>query len=218
MSTCLCTVGHHNLITDSPEIVARQLSDIYDINIEYGSYDDEFGNSQGTIVKHEGAPLYKVWGSTDERGPWYDVSGGKNVDGDAVPFSFITISKNIIGIDLFGWPYCYMHYWEVFRLGLPVENPEMEVFRRKLKRAYRKFGIDTVYCFAENYVLDNNDDLPWPEFEDLLYSGKYMGKDYSPKHLEDCLINVSDYITGKNRKAAPGSIYDVFIDDFSDLD
>lgn len=68
MSTCLCTVGHHNLITDSPEIVARQLSDIYDINIEYGSYDDEFGNSQGSIVKHEGAPLYMVWGSTDERG------------------------------------------------------------------------------------------------------------------------------------------------------
>lgn len=45
-----------------------------------------------------------------------------------------------------------------------------------------------------------------------------MGKDYSPKLLEECLINVSDYITGKNRKAAPGSVYDVFIDDFADLE
>lgn len=217
MSTCLCTVGHHRLMTDSPEIVARQLSEIFDINIEYGSYEDEPGSSQGAIIKHDGDPVYQVWGDMDERGPWYDICGGRNGNGEEAPFSFITVSTEIIGIDLPGWPYRYMHYWDEFRFGRPVENPEMEVFRRKLKQAYRKFGIDTVYCFAENHVLDNNDDLPWAEFEDLLYSGRYMGKDYSPKHLEECLINVSDYISGKNRKAAPGSVYDVFIDDFTDL-
>lgn len=78
MSTCLCTVGHHHLLTDSPEIVARQLSDIFDINFEYGSYEDEPGNPQGAIIKHQGGPMYKVLGSVDERGPWYDGCGGRH--------------------------------------------------------------------------------------------------------------------------------------------
>ena len=39
-----------------------------------------------------------------------------------------------------------MHYWNEFQLGLPIENPELETFRRKLKWVYGLFGIDMVYC------------------------------------------------------------------------
>lgn len=57
MSCQLVTAGRHHLRTDSIEDLARQLSDIFDINIDFGVYEDD-PVIMGSIIKHEGGVRY----------------------------------------------------------------------------------------------------------------------------------------------------------------
>ena len=226
MSCQLVTAGRHHLRTDSIEDVARQLSDIFNINIDYGVY-EEAPVTMGSIVKHEGGPRFWLEDQHDEEWPVRfsleePFSSEEYLEGDIY---LLVIYQDIVQISITGWPYRGSHYLSFFYdEPYPGQSADMATFRHRLKELFAKFGADKVYCFDGGYsstgFLEDKLYLPWEEFEDYILSGKYLDdtEDQDEYHWKEdsMILYVSDFISGVNPTRTKGSA-DVLIDDFKDL-
>ncbi len=226
MSCQLVTAGRHHLRTDCIEDVARQLSDIFDINIDYGVYEEE-PVIMGSIVKHEGEPHYWLEDKHDKQWPVMfaleePFGSDDYLDGDIY---ILDIYQDIVQIAISGWPYRGSHYLSFFYdEPYPGQPEEVAIFRHRLKELFGKFGVDKVYCFDGGYsstgFLEDKLYLPWDEFEDYILSGKYLDdtEDQDKYHWKEdsMILYVSDFISGINPTRTKGSA-DVLIDDFKDL-
>ena len=226
MSCQLVTAGRHHLRTDSIEVVASQLSDIFDINIDYGVF-EEFPVIMGSVVKHEERPHYWLEDQHDEEWPVkFSLEGPlgseEYLDGDIY---LLSIYRDIVQISMTGWPYRGSDYLSFFYdEPYPGQAADLAAFRRRLKEVFRIFGASKVYCFDGGYsstgFLEDKLFLPWDEFEDYILSGKYLDdtEDQDKYHWKEdsMILNVSDYISGVNPTRTKGSA-DVYIDDFKDL-
>ena len=226
MSCQLVTAGRHHLRTDSIEVVASQLSDIFDINIDYGVFEDA-PVIMGSIVKHEDAPLYWLEDQHDEEWPvkfsLEEPSGSEEyLDGDIY---LLSIYRDIVQISMTGWPYRGSDYLSFFYdEPYPGQAADMAAFRRRLKEVYGRFGVNKVYCFDGGYsstgFLEDKLFMPWDEFEEYILSGQYLedteNQDEYHWKEDSMILNVSDYISGVNPMRTKGSA-DVYFDDFKDL-
>lgn len=226
MSCQLVTAGRHHLRTDSIEDVARQLSDIFDINIDYGVYEDA-PVIMGSIVKYDERIHYWLEDQHDEEWPVKfsleePVDSEEYLDGDIY---LLCISQDIVQISMTGWPYRGSDYESFFYdEPYPGQAVDMATFRSRLKEVYGRFGANKVYCFDGGYsstgFLEDKLFLPWDEFENYILSGKYLDDTENQEEYhwkEDSMIlYVSDYISGVNPTRTMGSA-DVYIDDFKDL-
>ena len=227
MSCQLVTVGKHRLCTENIEILARQLSDIFGINIDYGVW--EHGPVVwGSIVNAEGRIRYwledlQLEDGTIKYSLEKPVGSKELLNGDIF---LLDIYREIVQIGIDKWPYRGADYCNFFfkEEPCPAKLVLMETFRRRLKEEYGRFGTSKVYCFGGGYsvtgFLEDKLFLPWDEFENYILSGKYLDDTeeqavYNWK--EDAkIINVSDYISGVNPTRCNGSA-DIFVDDFKDL-
>lgn len=226
MSCQLVTAGRHHLRTDSLEEVARQLSDIFDINIDYGVF-EESPVIMGSVVKHEDRPHYWLEDQHDEEWPVKfsleePLGCDEYLEGDIY---LLSIYRDIVQISMTGWPYRGSDY-ESFLYDEPYtgQAADMTAFRRRLKEVFGRFGASKVYCFDGGYsstgFIEDKLFLPWDEFEDYILSLKYLDdtEDQDEYHWKEdsMILNVSDYISGVNPTRTKGSA-DVYIDDFKDL-
>ena len=226
MSCQLVTAGRHHLRTDSIEVVASQLSDIFDINIDYGVFEDA-PVIMGSIVKHEDAPHYWLEDQHDEEWPvkfsLEEPSGSEEyLDGDIY---LLSIYSDIVQISMTGWPYRGSDYLSFFYdEPYPGQAADMAAFRRRLKEVYGRFGVNKVCCFDGGYsstgFLEDKLFMPWDEFEEYILSGRYLedteNEDEYHWKEDSIVLNVSDYISGVNPTRTKGSA-DVYFDDFKDL-
>ena len=226
MSCQLVTAGRHHLRTDSIEDFARQLSEIFDINVDYGVYEDE-PVIMGSIIRHAGGPRYWLKDEHDDEWPvnfsLEEPEGSKEyLDGDIY---LLRIYRDIVQISMTGWPYRGSDYMSFFYDDpYPGQAADMASFRRRLKEVFARFGADKVYCFDGGYsstgFLEDKLFLPWDEFENYILSGKYLdeteNQDVYHWKEDSMLLNVSEFISGVNPTRTKGSA-DVYIDDFKDI-
>ena len=226
MSCQLVTAGRHHLRTDNIEEVARQLSDIFDINIDYGVYDDH-PVVKGSIVKYEDKPHYWLEDQHDTEWPVKfsleePLGSEEYLDADIY---LLSIYQDIVQISMTGWPYKGSDYLSYFYdEPYPGQYYVLSAFRRRLKEVYGRFGVTKVYCFDGGYYstgfLEDKLFLPWEEFESYILSGQYLDdtEDQEKYHWKEdsMILNVSEYISGVNPARTKGSA-DVYIDDFKDL-
>ena len=221
MSVCLCTVGRHNLNTDSMEGVARQLSDIFDINIITLEWREDRWVEVGRIVKQENRPFYTL--SETDRELLYELDAPHDMDvEECTPFCLMAIYREIVDVTMYGWPYraiaferCFMN--QVSPMG--KETAElMREFRLRCKEVFDKLGSSKCISFAEDTGKLDFDalNLSWDEYERYVLSGDYLKDVEESWRKHSMVINVSDFISGKNPTRCRG-FADVFIDDFADL-
>jgi hypothetical protein len=230
MSVSLCTVGHHHLKTDNVEIVARQLSEVFDINIFWGYWDHEADNfiEQGRITKHEDRPYHELQDNSDEIDPvLYQLDCPDDDDESALNhFFFISVHREMIDIAMCDWPYRSSDYERCFWESEPPMDEEakesMRHFRLNCKEVFGKLGIERIFCFGDSYsgtgfLEEDCLNLPGAEYEDYILSGRYLD-DVEEKSWKEhsMIVNVSDFISGKNPTRCL-DYADVFVDDFADL-
>ena len=231
MSVSLCTIGHHLLKTDNVEIVARQLSEIYDINIRWGYWGGEDFVEQGRITRDIDRPYHELQDSSSEEFPvlfQLDVPW-EDSEENQLGFFYMNIYKDIIDVSITGWPYRDSHYERCFWEQEPPMDEQtagwMRDFRKKCITVFGKLGISKIFCFGGGYsvtgfIEETKLGMNWNEFEDYILTGRYLNdtKEQEKYHWEEdsMIVNVSDFISGKNATRCKGSA-DIFIDDFADL-
>lgn len=231
MSTCTCTVGRHNLDTSSLERTARQLSDLFGINISWGCYYHNHEEEQGRIVKYPGRPIYSLDDNSDGVDPvLFQLECLKDKEEDRrLPFFGMDIYREMAEIDFYGWPYknpqlpnCFEH---------PVTELDSEVagllkeFRLKCRTVFGMLGAKRVFHFSEGWRAGFLEEAPMnmraDEYEDFILSGRYIDEAEERAGCElrsrSAVISISDFLTGKNPQCAPGGA-DVYMDDFADLE
>ena len=224
----LWSVGRHNLLLRDVKSVARQLSDALGINIEYGKDRRgwRFRKVLGQIIVHSDAPIYTLDRMLSYNYPRFELDppeDDKLTSNDMI--NYLDIYNETISISFKGWPWRWWHYYSFFCED--EESPSLEnlnTFRRIAKEFYGKLGADAIYCFADQgptELIGDHWEEPWEQFEDYILTGKYYDEcndpDYRAWKKDARIINVSDYLTGKD--PTPSMNYgDVFFDDFADLD
>lgn len=178
----------------------------------------------GRIVKHEGQPFYTLDDDSDETDPVFlylvcpedEEANGRN------SFFYLEIHREIIEVDFYGWPYSASQFIGCFWKWDPPMDEElaglMREFRLKCKDVFGKLGCSKCISFADDTGrLDDADmNLTWDEYEHRVLSRGYL-EDVEESWRDDSMvINVPDFLSGKNPARCEGSA-DVFIDDFSDL-
>lgn len=225
MSVCLCIVGRHTLNTDSMESVARQLSDIFDINILWEELRTNHFVELGRIVKHEDKPFFSLTNSEpDEPYMMYELAS-LHEDDKVAPFFYMGIYREMVDIDLYGWPYRATDYERCFWEQMPPMGKEtaewMREFRLRCKEVFGKLGSSKCISFTEDtgQLEDSALNLTWDEYERYVLSGDYLKDVEESWRKYSTVINVSDFISGKNpTRTRCGGFADVFVDDFADLE
>ena len=230
MSVSLDTVGHHHMRTDSIEIVAQQLSDIFDINVLIEYFDGDKFIEIGRVVKHEGRPFHSL---EDYSGEDYPVqyqldASSDDAEGEKTHFFYMQIYREMINICLYGWPNKAFQYESYFFKDEPIREEVkewMREFRLTCKEVFGKLGINKIFCFGGGYdnlahLDDEAMNMSGSEYEEYVLSGQ-CAVDAEKRTGEKerkyyTVVNVSDFISGKSRTYAKGYM-DVFIDDFADL-
>ena len=236
MSVSLCTVGQHHLNTDSLEQTARQLSDIFDINIRWGRWRPEDIDfvEEGRITKHENRPYHELEDSSSEHTPvlfQLDVPWDEEEE-DIVHFSYMNIYREIADITIRtddGWPWRAERYEECFWENEPPMSEEVagwiREFRIKCKEVFGKLGCTKIFCFADSYSVtgfleETCLNMLWSEYEDYILSGRYLDDIEEPVEYnwkeDSMIVNVSAFLSGKDPTRCKGSA-DVFMDDFADI-
>lgn len=231
MSVSLCTIGHHHLQTDNLETVARQLSDIYDINVRCVKWDGEDYIELGRFTKHEERPFHELEDNSRRSEPvLYQLDVADSESEERInPFFYMSIYKEIVDISICGWPYRSSDYERCFWENEPLMDDKtsgfMRDFRLKCKAVFSKLGIDRIFCFGDSYsatgfLMENHLSMGWDEFEDYVLSGRYLDdtENLETNHWKDIsmIISVSDFLSGKNPTRCQGGA-DIFVDDFADL-
>lgn len=231
MSVSLCTIGHHHLKTDDAAIVARQLSDIFDINIKWGYWGKDDFVEQGRITKHEACIYHELQDESGEEFPvLYQLDVPRDVaEENRVQFWYMSIYKDIIDISISGWPYRAADYERCFLdREPPMEGQTVTLlrnFRMQCKTVFGKLGISKVFCFGNGYsvtgfIEETRLGMDWEDFEDYILSGRYLddtegGDEYHWK-VNSMVVCVSDFLSGKKTTRCHGGA-DIFVDDFADL-
>lgn len=231
MSTCNITVGRHNLDTSSLEKTARQLSDLFDLNIRWEKYAGDEWVEQGLIMKYQDRPLFSLSDASDDGEPVFfellvpDLKEEESMQA----FFYMGIYREMIQIDFYGWPYKNPQFPGCFEV--PVSKLDSDVaelmreFRLKCKAVFGKLGATKVFNFSEGwragFLEDEPMNMPADEYEDYILSGKYIDEAEKRAGHElrsySSVISISDFLTGKNPSCAQGGA-DVFMDDFADLE
>ena len=231
MSTCPCTVGRHNLDVSSMERTARQLSDLFDINIRWGWFGCGCDEEQGRIVKYLDQPIYML----------DDDSGGidpvlfnlycfeRDDKNRRLPFIDMAIHREMVEISFYGWPYKNPQLPRCFENPVTELNQEvaclLREFRLKCKSVFGKLGATKIFHFSEGWYAGFLELVPLSmradEYENYILSGDYLdyAEEWAGLELKSwsAVINISDFLTGKNPQCAPGGA-DVYMDDFTDLE
>lgn len=217
--------------TDNVESVARQLSDIYDINILWGARGEENFVEQGSITKHPNRPFHELQDSSyDEFAILYQLDmNWDDAEDNHLGFFYMNIYKDIVEISFMGWPYRSSDYERCFWVQEPPMDEQtidkMRDFRMLCKSVFGKLDISKIFCFGDSYsvtgfIEETKLGMDWDEFEVYILSGRYLDdtENQEEYHWKDnsMLIYVSDFLTGKNPKRCQGSA-DIFVDDFDDL-
>ena len=230
MSVSLDTVGRHHMRTDNIEIVAQQLSDIFDINVLIEYFDGDKFIETGRVVKHEDRPFHRLEDYSGEDYPVeYELDAACGDDEiEKNHFFYMQIYREMINICIHGWPYKAIHYESCFFEDEPVRKEVkewMRVFRLTCKEVFGKLGVNKIFCFGGGYDnLTHLDDeamnMSGEDYEEYVLSGKCAVDAEKRTGENECkyytVVNVSDFISGKSRTYAKGYM-DVFIDDFADL-
>ena len=230
MSVSLEIVGRHHLCTDNVEIVAQQLSDIFDVNICVVYFDGDNFIETGHVIIHEDRPSLNLEDYSSKDYPVkYELDAAcGDEEGEKNHFFYMQIYREMINISLYGWPYSAWQYESCFYEDEPMTEEIrecMQEFRLTCKDVFGKLGINKVFCFGGgydslSYLDDGAMNMSGAEYEAYVLSGqcavdaeKRTGRKEKQNYT---IINVSDYLSSKNLNHAKGYM-DVFIDDFADL-
>lgn len=239
MGTYLISVGHHKLKDiDNIENVARQLSDIYDVNIEWGFNDEEFNyTARGRVTKHPGEPYFLLEEYFDETKPCFQLMG--SIDKTNKVDSLV-IHRELVEMEFDSWPYQFFNYKSCFEKDSPVMDVDtaelLRDFRVRCRNAFAKLGVTKVFGFCDRgeagFLGNDPMNMSGSDFEDYILSGRYLD---DAERIEKCVlkpiskvVNVPDFVTGKDKTRVARIVVgrnptlvkdgaDVFVDDFSDL-
>lgn len=231
MSTCTCTVGRHNLDTSSLERTARQLSDIFDLNIRWGYFYYDHDEEQGRIVKHPDRSVYLLDDNSDGVDPvlFQLECFERNEEDRRLPFFGMDIYREMIEISFYGWPYKNPQLPNCFENPVTALDSEvaglLREFRLKCRAVFGKLRAQKVFHFSEGwragFLEETPMNMPANEYEDFILSGRYIdeAEERAGHELQShsAVISISDFLTGKNPQCAPGGA-DVYMDDFADLE
>lgn len=231
MSVDLVSLGRHNLDVSTVENASRQISERLDINIAIGEW--KYGKffPQQVFERHPGLPFYQMWDISDEDQPvHYNLDCPEEyIDSREGGFCFMIISLESVYISLWEVPWRWQRYWNFFGDdGLESCLEDIQAFRKVAKEYYGKLGASYIYCYADqgpSELIGNYEDSTWEEFENAIRTGKYLDdnkeyleKEWSGFNSKDLVIfNVSYFLSGKTTRRSH-SWWDVFYDDFADLD
>lgn len=226
MGVALTTVGRHNLKMDSPEIISRQLCDIFDINLAWGHWEGEDDNlvfvPHGQVIKHpeDVVGCFNNWADEGEK-PYYVIFLPD-------PISSLHIGPEMAELDVSGWPHSAWHYESCFdQPASELEDyiaEDMLAFRKTCKDVFGKLGGSRVFHFPERgyvgFLEDLADEISADEFEDYILSGRYLdealkGGNEWKRELSG-VFYVPDFLFGKDKRCRKDGA-DVYYDDFADL-
>lgn len=223
---------------NSIESVARQLSDIYNANIEWGFTDEDYNyTTKGRVIKHSDDPCFILEEYADEKEPCFQLIGF--ID-EANKVDSLEIHREIVMMEFEGWPHQFFNYVYCFDADEPPMDQEdaelLRDFRIRCRNAFAKLGVKKIFGFCERggagFLENAPMDMKGEEFEDYILSGRYLddaerieGEEFKSFSK---IINVPDFVTGKNPTRVIRPIVgndptlvkngaDVFVDDFSDL-
>lgn len=231
MGVMLCTVGRHRLNTESAETIARQLSDIFDINLQWGHWRGKGRNMKfvpyGQVIKHpnEVVGILNNWNDenyeADAENPYYVIFL-------PAPLDSLHIGPEMAALDVRGWPHSAWHYESCFEQpASELEDyiaEDMREFRLLCKDVFERLGAQRVFHFPERgyvgFLEDLADKMGADEYEDYILSGHYLDKALEGnevwKRRISGVFNVSDFFSGKDKRCRMGGA-DVYYDDFADL-
>ena len=232
MGVDLVSLGRHNLDVSDIEITAKQLSERLDINIAIDEWSDGEFSIGKTIERHPGMPFYRMKDGSDG---WQYVCFSLDppqeyIDARLGDICFMEIYREAVYIDFWAVDWRWKWYWGVFgdEDCNKVEPVDIQAFRKVAKEYYSKLGASYIYCYADqgpSDLIGNYEDGTWCDFENALRTGKYLDdnaeylkKEWPGFTSKDLVIfNVSDYLSRKSIEPSH-SWWDVFYDDFADLD
>lgn len=231
MGVDLVSRGRHNLDVSSIEAAARQISERLGINIAIGRWDDGLFIPHQLIERQKGEVSYRM---TDESGKgqqvlFYIDAPEEYQDSESGAFSWMEINRESVYISLWAVRGRWSWYWNAFGENEDGSSLEtVQAFRKIAKEYYSKLGAPYIYCYADqgpSDLIGNYEDGTWCDFENALRTGKYLDdnaeylkKEWPGFTSKDLVIfNVSDYLSRKSIEPSH-SWWDVFYDDFADLD
>lgn len=227
MGVALCTVGRHNLTIDTPVNIARQLCDIFDINLQWGHWKGEDKDLEfvphGQVIKHpeKDVGILNNW-ADDGEDPYYVIFLPD-------PISTLHVGPEMAKMDVSGWPHSEWHYQSCF------EQPASELedyiaedmlnFRLLCKDVFKRLGAQKVFHFPERgyvgFLEDLADEMKADEYEDYILSGRYLDKAVQGESAGlrgvSHLFYVPDFLSGKDPFIRQDGA-DVYYDDFADLE
>ena len=236
MSVDLLSLGKHNLDISNIEITAQQLCERLDINIAIGKWDDGKFFPDKTFERHPGVPFYRMQDNSDEWQPvqFYLDPPQEYINARKGDICFMVLSKESVYIDFWAVSWRWKWFWSVFGDDYAYKHEyksalaDIMEYRKIAKQYYTRLGASYIYYYADqgpSDLIGDYEDGTWEEFENAIRTGKYLDdhaeyleKEWPGFTSKDLVIfNVSDYLTKKSTEPSH-SWWDIFYDDFSDLE
>lgn len=235
-------IGKHGLRVDDIKHTAEDLSQILQANIKYGHETHDEFIEYGEIKLYSNAPLYVLSEYSDTNACAINnrnlirlsLEPADSAD-DRCEIFYLSIYQEAFDLsfknDFFArWSGFYSHFREDGNTGTSCGLKEYRTLSKKYVKA---FNCDKIYHIADqgpHQYIEDKLDSPWNEVLNYINTKQYE-KDFYKQHEEEfgrnyseddqgeesVVFDVASFMKADHPKYSL-SLYDVFVDDFSDLE